>query len=103
MLARFRPLARRLPQILTPQHHAFAEAALTVFRGLLDIIEIDVGKLPREVGYVPHNDRPTADQVSTAWQSAALAARAAERAEAIVEALNDGGGSATGTAGAATY
>ena len=71
---------------------AVLEAAVTAFRELTDIIEIDEGKL-REVGlgYVPHNDRPTADQVSTAWQRAAKAARAAERAEAIVEALNDGG------------
>ena len=72
---------------------AVLEALATALRGLTDIIKIDEGKLPREVGlsYVPHNDRPTADQVSTAWQRAAQAARAAERTEAIVEVLNDGG------------
>ncbi len=66
-------------------------AAVTALGELTDIIEIDEEKPPREVGYVPHTDRPTADQVSSAWQSAAQAARAAERTEAIVEALNDGG------------
>ena len=70
---------------------AVLEAYLTAFRGLLDIIKIDKGRLPQEVIYTPHNDNPSADQVTTAWQSAARAARAAERAEAIVEALNDGG------------
>ena len=72
-------------------HGAVLEAALTAFRGLLDIIEIDEGHLPQEVSFAPHNDNPSADQVSTVWQRAALAARAATRAEAIVEALNDGG------------
>ena len=72
-------------------HGGVLEAALTAFRGLLDIIKIDEGKLPQEVSFAPHNDNPSADQVTTVWERAALAARASERAEAIVEALNDGG------------
>ena len=65
--------------------------ALIAFRGLLDIITIDEGKLPQEVSFAPHNDNPSADQVATVWGRAALAAGASERAEAIVKALNDGG------------
>ena len=40
---------------------------------------------------LPISHSPSAGEVSTAWRSAAQAARAAKRAEAIVEALNDGG------------
>ena len=75
---------------------AVLEAAVTTLRGLLDIIKIDGERLPGEVPLniydrVVHNDNPSAGQVSTVWQRAALAALAAERAEEIVEALNDGG------------
>ena len=66
---------------------AVLEAYLTAFRGLADIIKIDKGTQMFGV----HDRNPSAGEVSTAWQSAAQAARAAERAEAIVEALNDGG------------
>ena len=76
-------------------HGAVLEAVLTASRELVDIIVIDEGKLPEvpttPAGYVPHNRHPSAAQVGTVWGKAALAARAAERAEAIVEALNSGG------------
>ena len=73
-------------------HAAVLEAVFTTLGELVDITTIDEKK-PSEIHLIPftHNFEPSADQVSTAWQKAALAARAAERAEAIVEALNSGG------------
>ena len=72
-------------------HVAVLEAVRASLRELIDIIKLDEGKRPGVVDFVAHNDNPSADQVTTVWESAALAARAAERAEAIVEALNGGG------------
>ena len=69
-------------------HEAVLETALTASRELVDIIVIDEGKLPGVPVFVPHNSNPSAAQVGIVWGKAALAARAAERAEAIVEALN---------------
>ena len=72
-------------------HAAVLEAAGTALRELVNIIVIDEGDLPEVPVYVPHNDNPSAAQVSTVWGKAALAALAAERAKAIVEAFNSDG------------
>ena len=73
-------------------HAAVLEASVIALRALVDISTIDKQK-PSEIGLLPfeHNDEPDAAAVTAAWERAALAARAAERAEAIVDALNDGG------------
>ena len=73
-------------------YNAVLEVALTAFRGLADIIRIDEGVTKKTmIMGLPISHSPSAGEVSTAWRSAAQAARAAKRAEAIVEALNDGG------------
>ena len=73
-------------------HNAVLEVALTAFRGLADIIRIDEGVTKKTMMFgLPISHSPSAGEVSTAWRSAAQAAQAAKRAEAIVEALNSGG------------
>ena len=73
-------------------HHTVLEAANISGRELLNTIEIDeVSISTSSLGTnVFHNRRPSAAEASSVWGSAALAALAAERAEAIVGALNDG-------------
>ncbi len=74
-------------------YNAVLEAYLTAFRGLADIIKIDKGVPSKTMITIdlPSSHSPSAGEVSTAWRIAAQAARAAKRAEAIVEALNSGG------------
>ena len=72
-------------------HHAVIEAGNIAVTELLNITKIEVeGRLNQTFGRL-HNNRPSAAQASIVWGSAARAALAADRAEAIVAALNDGG------------
>ena len=72
-------------------HHAVIEAENIAVTALLDITEIaEAGGTSPSGRFVFHNDTPSAVQASIVWGSAALAALAAERAQAIVDALNDG-------------
>ena len=72
-------------------HLAVREADNIAATELFNITNIETeGRLNKTFGWY-HNNRPSAAQASIVWGSAALAALAADRAEAIVAALNDGG------------
>ena len=74
---------------LLTAHIALMEAANIAGTEYAAILKIDV-EGPVRFDRRFHNDSPSAVQVSIVWGTAARAARAADRAEAIVEALSDG-------------
>ncbi len=71
-------------------HIAVTEAANIAGREFLNVNNFDIAGATTSLGTPLHNFRPSAAQASSVWSSAARAALAAERAEAIVDALNDG-------------
>ena len=85
-------------------HLAVSKAGVIAAIEHLKIFENDELEGPIVLDMRTHNYSPSADQASIAWGSAALAALAADRAEAIVDALNDGEElPSVPIAGAATY
>ncbi len=72
-------------------HYVVIEASNIAGTELINVNNIDIEGATTSLGTTLfHNNRPSAAQASSVWRSAALAALAAERAEAIVDAMNDG-------------